>query len=187
LLVGYVMAEEFTLNVTAINDDGSITGTKGFGGFGGFGGKGGAGGKGGKGEPITVKLAKDVTVTKGKFDLTEKKFVADGENVKAAGLRAAFATAQNGSVSVAGKALTGSDKLELSIQDGKPAAKLNGKDVPFTDVSVKGKGNLTVRVTTNDDGVATNVMLTTGGFGGLFGGGKGGKGGATPPKTVTPK
>ena len=68
---------------------------------------------------------------------------------------------------VAGKALASSDTLELCVKNGTPAAKLNGKEVPFTDVSVKGKAPLTTRVTTNDDGTATSVII--GGGGGGFG------------------
>jgi hypothetical protein len=169
-VAGFALAEEFTMTVTAIGEDGSLTGTKG----GGF-GKGGKGGKGGKAEEVTIKVSKDAKVFKGKFDMDSKGFVPDGDDLKAAGLKSAFQAAQNGTVSVAGKALTGSDTLELSIKDGKPAAKLNGKEVPFTDVAVKGKQNLSVRVTTADDGSATQVLITPG-FGGGFGG-KGGKGG----------
>ena len=50
--------------------------------------------------------------------------------------------------------------------------KLNGKDIPFSDVTVRGKTALTTRVTTSDDGVATSILITAGGGGG-FGGGKG--------------
>lgn len=177
-MVGFVMAEEFTMNITAIGEDGAVTGTKGFN-FGG--GKGKGGGKGGfaKAEEITVKLARDVKVHKGKFDMDSKGFVADGDDLKLAGLRAAVTQAQNGNVLVAGKGLTDKDTLELTMSNGKPAAKLNGKTIPFTDVTVKGKAALAARVTTNDDGVATQVLLTGGGggFGGGFGGFKGkGKG-----------
>ena len=175
LLVSFVMAEEFTLQITAIGEDGSITGKKiavGKGGFGG--GKGGFG----KAEEVTVKVAKDVKVHKSKFDAEAKGLVADGDNLKLAGLRDAIRTAQNGNVTVAGKSLSDKDTLELTMQDGKPAAKLNGKSIPFTDVAVKGKAALNTRVTTNDDGVATTVLLTTGGggFGGIGGGGFKGKG-----------
>jgi len=62
------------------------------------------------------------------------------------------------------------------MRDGKPAAKLNGKDISFTDVTVKGKGPLTTRVTTGDDGVVTTILITGGGGGGI---GKG-KGKAKP-------
>jgi len=68
-----------------------------------------------------------------------KGFVADGDDLKLAGLKAAVTQAQNGNVLVAGKGLTDKDALELTIRDGKPAAKLNGKEIPFTDVTVKGK------------------------------------------------
>ena len=160
MLVGFAMAEDFTLQITSIGD-GAVTGKK----------VGKGGGKGGKAEEVTVKLAKDVKVHKGKFDMDTKAFVSDGDDLKVSGLKAAIMQAQNGSVTVGGIALSGKDALELTMRDGKPAAKLNGKDVAFADVAVKGKGPLNTRVTTNDDGVATTVLLTPGGGG--FGGGKG--------------
>jgi len=49
VVVGFVMAEEFTLQITAVGDDGALTGKKV------AGGKGGKGGFGGKAEEITVK------------------------------------------------------------------------------------------------------------------------------------
>jgi hypothetical protein len=154
LLGGFVLAEEFTLQISAINDDGSVTGKKFKGGKGGF-----------KAEEVTVKLAKGVTVRKGKFDADSKGFVAEGDDLKLSGLKAAFTQAQNGAVLVSGKALSDSDKLELAMKDGKPSAKLNGKDIPFTDVAVRGKANLATRVTTNDDGAVTAILLTGGGGG----------------------
>jgi hypothetical protein len=172
-LVGFVLAEEFTLQITSISDDGgSVTGTKlavpmakkGGGGKGGF----------GKGEEVTVKVSKDVKVFKGKFDTDAKKQVPDGDDMKLAGLKAAIMSAQNGSVSVDGTALTDKDKLELTVDKGKPMAKLNGKDVDFAKVTVKGKGPLTANVTTDDGGTITQVLV--GGKG--FGGGGFGKGGA---------
>jgi hypothetical protein len=163
-LVSFVMAEEFTLQITAINDDGSVTGKK-------F-AKGGKGGFG-KAEEVTVKLAKKVTVHKGKFDTDAKKFAADGDDLKLDGLKAAITQAQNGAVLVSGKAITDKDSLELSMKDGKPAAKLNGKEIPFTDVTVRGKAALNTRVTTDDDGVVTAVLITGGGGG--FGGKNKGK------------
>jgi len=180
-IVGFAVAEEFTLQITGISDDGTtITGNKiaGGGGKGGKGGKGGAGGFG-KAEEVTIKVAKDVKVFKGKFDTDSKAFAPEGDDLKFAGLKTAIQNAQNGTVSVSGKALTGSDVLELSVKDGKPAAKLNGKDVAFTDVSVKGKAPLSTRITTSDDGTVTQVLVTPGGgFGGGFGKGGGkGKGG----------
>jgi hypothetical protein len=165
MLVGFVLAEEFTLNITAVAEDGSVTGKKiatGKGGKGGF----------GKGEEVTVKLAKDVRVHKGKYDAETKGFAADGDDLKLAGLKTAVQQSQNGSVLVAGKSISEKDSLELAVRDGKPSAKLNGKEIPFTDVTVKGKGPLTTRVTTGDDGVATTVLITGGGGGG-FGKGKG--------------
>jgi len=175
-LVGFVMAEEFTMQISSISDDGmTVTGTKVAAPMaGGKGGKGGKGGFGGKGEEVSIKLAKDVKVFKGKFDADSKGFAPDGDDLKMAGLKAAIANAQNGSVTVGGKALTDADKLELSVKNGKPAAMFNGKAVDFADVAVKGKAPLTTRVTTTDDGVATTVLITGGGGG--FGG-KGGKGG----------
>lgn len=179
LFVGFVMAEEFTLQITSIGEDGAITGKKiaraAKGGKGGF----------GKAEEVTVKLAKNVTVHKGKFDAEAKGFAADGEDLKLAGLKTAVLQAQNGNVLVAGKGLTSSDALELTVRDGKPTAKLNGKEIPFSDVAVRGKGSLSVRVTTNDDNVATSVLITGGGGGGFggFGGGFGGFKGKTKAKT----
>jgi hypothetical protein len=160
MLVGFVLAEEFTLQITAIAEDGSVTGKKiaiGKGGKGGF----------GKSEDVTVKLAKYVKVHKGKYDAEAKGFAADGDDLKLTGLKTAIQQAQDGSVLVAGKSISAKDSLELSMRDGKPSAKLNGKDIPFTDVTVKGKGPLTARVTTGDDGVATTILITPGGgFGG---------------------
>src|SRR5262249_53682123 len=162
LLGGFVLAEEFTLQISAINDDGSVTGKKFKGGKGGF----------AKAEEVTVKLAKGVTVHKGKFDADTKGFVADGDDLKVSGLKAAFTQAQNGAVLVSGKAIADSDKLELAMKDGKPSAKLNGKDIPFADVTVRGKANLATRVTTGDDAVATSILLTGGAGGGFKGKGK---------------
>jgi hypothetical protein len=164
MLVGFALAEEFTLQITSIGDDGAVTGKK-------IAiGKKGGGGKGqfGKAEEVTVKLAKDVKVQKGKFDAEAKAFAGDGDDLKLAGLKAAIVQAQNGSVLVSGKGLTSSDALELTVRDGKPVAKLNGKDIPFSDVTVRAKGSLNTRVTTNDDGVVTSVLITGGGFGGGF-------------------
>jgi hypothetical protein len=168
MMVGFVIAEEFTLQITAVGNDGTVTGKK-------FAtGKGGKGGKGafGKTEEVTVKLAKDVKVQKGKYDAEAKAFAADGDDLKLAGLQAAVQQAQNGNVLVSGKSITDKDSLELTMRDGKPSAKLNGKDIPFADVTVKGKAALTTRVTTGDDGVATSILITGGGAGG-FGKGKG--------------
>jgi hypothetical protein len=161
MLVGFALAEEFTLQITAIAEDGSVTGKK-----------IAKGGKG-KGEEVTVKVAKDVKVHKGKFDAETKKLAADGDDLKLAGLKAAVQQAQNGNVLVAGKSLADKDSLELTIRDGKPSAKLNGKDIPFTDVTVRGKATLNTRVTTDDDGVATSILIAAGGGGGGGGGGKG--------------
>jgi hypothetical protein len=167
-LVGLVVAEEFVLQITSIAEDGSVTGNKIVVGKG-----GGKGGKGfGKGEEVTVKVAKGVKVHKGKFDAESKAFVADGDDLKLDGLKTAVLRAQNGNVLVAGKSLADKDSLELTLREGKPSAKLNGKDIPFSDVVVVGKASLSTRVTTGDDGVATSVLITTGGGFGI-GGGKG--------------
>jgi hypothetical protein len=172
-MVGFAFAEEFTLQISKISDDGtSVTGTKA---AGGKGGKGGKGGGFGKGEEVTVKVASSVKVFKGKFDTDSKSWAAEGDDLKLTGLKAAFTKAQNGNVTVDGKSLADSDTLTLTIKDGKPAAKLNGKDVDFTTVRVTGKTNLGARVTTSDDGTVTQVLLTpAGGFGGFGGGKKGG-------------
>jgi hypothetical protein len=162
MFVGLVLAEEFQLQITSIADDGSVTGTKtaipkv---------GKGGGKGQFAKGEEVTVKLAKDVKVHKGKFDPEAKGFAADGDDLKMSGLKTALQQAQTGAVLVSGKAISDKDSLELTMRDGKPAAKLNGKDIPFTDVTVKGKAPLTTRVTTGDDGVVTTILITPGGGG----------------------
>lgn len=160
LCVGFVLAEEFTLQITSITNDGSVTGTKIATGK----GKGGFGkGTFGKGEEVTVKLAKDVKVHKGKYDADAKSFAADGDDLKLTGLKAAVQEAQNGTILVAGKTLTAKDALELTMRDGKPVAKLNGKDIPFADVTVRGKAPLSTRVTTGDDGVVTTILITGGG------------------------
>ena len=178
-LVGVVLADEFNLAITKISDDGtSLTGTKTAIGGGGGKGKGGKGFGGAKGEEVTVKVSSNVKVFKGKFDMEAKGFVAEGDDLKLAGLKTAVQAAQNGNVTVGGKALSSTDVLELTINDGKPGAKLNGKAIDFADVTVKGKGPLTTRVITNDDGTVTQVLLTPGGgFGGFGKGGKGKGGG----------
>jgi len=173
-IVGLAIAEDFNLQITKISDDGSsVTGTKIAGGGGG--GKGKGKGGFGKGEEITVKLTSGVQVFKGKFDAEAKAFVKEGDDLKLAGLKDAIKHAENGSITVDGKALSDKDVLELTIKDGKPAGKLNGSAVEMDKVQVKGKAPLAARVTTDDSGTITTVILTTGGFGG---GGKGkGKGG----------
>jgi hypothetical protein len=82
-LVGFVRAEEFTLTITSISDDGSmVTGNKvslppKFGKGGGF----------GIGEVVTVNIGKDVKVFKGKAHPDKKSIlVADGDDLKFAGL-----------------------------------------------------------------------------------------------------
>ena len=171
-LVGFVMAEEFNLQISKINDDGSVTGTK-LAMAGKGKGKGGGGGGGfGKGEEVTVKFASGVKVYKGKFDSDAKAFVKDGDDLGLVGLKKAFKDVDKVSVTVGGNALTDKDTLELSVKDGKTAAKMNGKDIDINTVKVSGKTPLGTRVTTNDDGTVNTVLITgTGGFG------KGKKGG----------
>jgi len=172
VLVGLVMADEFVLNITKLSDDGSITGTKAP--MVDKGAKKGGFGKGvGKGEEVTVKLAKGVKVFKGKFDADTKGLVAEGDDLKLTGLKSALVAAENGNVLVGGKGLSNTDKLELSVVDGKPAAKLNGSAIEFSTVTVKGKGPLATRVTTGDDGAVNTVIIGGGGGGGGFGAGKG--------------
>jgi hypothetical protein len=173
-VVGFVMAEDFTLQITKIDGD-SVTGTKVAMG----GGKGGKGGKGGgKGEEFTGKLAKGVGVYKGKAEFADGKlnYTKEGDDLGMAGLKTALTHAENGSITVDGKGLTSTDTLELCVKDGKPCAKLNGKDVEMEKVKIAAKGPLTTRVTTDDSGNITTVLITTGGFGG-GGFGKKGKGG----------
>jgi hypothetical protein len=151
VFVGVVMSEEFNLQITKVNDDGTVTGKKFKGGFG-----------GGKGEAVTVKFAKDVKVYKGKFDAEAKGFVEDGDELGLKGLKTALSNADKVSFFVDGKGLTDKDMLEVCIKDGKPCAKLNGKDLDINTVAWKGKTPLMTRVTTNDDGAITQVLLTTG-------------------------
>jgi hypothetical protein len=174
-VVGFVMAEDFNLQITKIDGD-SVTGTK-LAGFGGKGGKGGKGAKGGKGEEFTGKLAKGVGVYKGKAEFADMAltYSKEGDDLGIAGLKAAMTSAENGSVTVDGKGLTSTDTLELCVKDGKPCAKLNGKDVEFEKVKVAGKAPLTTHVTTDDSGNITTVLIMPAGGG--FGGGKKGKGG----------
>jgi len=169
-VVGFVMAEDFTLQITKIDGD-SVTGTKIAGGKGGKGGKGG-----GKGEEYTGKLAKGVGVYKGKAEFADGKlsYTKEGDDLGIAGLKSALMHAENGNITVDGKGLTSTDTLELCVKDGKPCAKLNGKDVDMDKVKIAGKGPLTTRVTTDDSGGITTVLITTGGFGGKGGKGKGG-------------
>jgi len=170
LVVGFVVGEEFNLTITKINSDGTITGTKG-GGFGGGAGKGkGKGGAGGKAEEVTIKIAPNVEVYKGKFDADTKGFVKDGDNLKIAELK----SHENVTVTVGGKALEASDSLSLTIKDGKKMAMLNGKDVDINTVRVTSGLPLATRVTTSDDGTVTTIILTGGG-GGFGGKGKKGK------------
>jgi hypothetical protein len=164
-LVSIVAAEDFNLTITKFNDDGTVTGTK-------KAGKGGKGGKGGfgKGEEVTVKFDKKVSVYKGKYDMDTKGFVKDGDDLGMAGLKTAYNNADKVNITVDGTALTDKDRFEVAFKDGKPAAKLNGKDVDINKVRWQGRAGLSTRVTTNDDGTVTQVLITT------FGGGK--KGGA---------
>jgi hypothetical protein len=172
-LVGFVMAEEFNMQISKINDDGSVTGTKLAMGGKGKGGKGAFGGAK-AGEEVTVKLATGVKVYKGKFDTDAKAFVKDGDDLGLAGLKSAFKDVDKVTVTVGGNALTDKDTLELSIKDGKTAAKMNGKDIDINTVKVSGKTPLGAHVTTNDDGTVNTVLIT--GIGGGFGKGKKGGG-----------
>jgi hypothetical protein len=172
-LVGFVMAEEFSMQISKLNDDGSATGTKIAAAAKGK-GKGGGGAGFGKGEEVTVKFASGVKVYKGKFDTDAKAFVKEGDDLGLVGLKNAFKEVEYGSVTVGGTSLTAKDTLELTIKDGKPAAKLNGKEVDMNTVKVAGKTPLGARVTTNDDGTVNQVILT--GTGGGFGKGKKGGG-----------
>lgn len=152
MFVGFVAAEEFWMDITSINADGSVTGKKEV-----KGEKSGFGKFKVKSEEVTVKLARDVRVHKGKIE--KIRYTADGDDLKLVGLKAAVLQAQNGSVLVDGKAIGENDHLELSMHDDKPAAKLNGKDVPFATVQFLRKGPLRARVTTSDDGVATTILI----------------------------
>jgi hypothetical protein len=173
-LVGFVMAEEFNLQISKINDDGSITGTKQAMTAKGKGKGGGGGGFGKGGEEVTVKFASGVKVYKGKYDADAKGIVKEGDDLGLVGLKNAFKTADQVNVTVGGTALNDKDTLELSIKDGKVAAKMNGKDVDVSTVKVSGKAPLGTRVTTNDDGTVNTVIIT--GTGGGFGKGKKGGG-----------
>jgi hypothetical protein len=165
--VGWVMADEFNLQITKISDNGTmVTGFKAkAGGKGGKGGKGGFGGGFGKGEEVTVKIASGVQVYKGKFDTDSKSFVKDGDDLKLAGLKSALSEAAPASVTVSGNKLADNDKLELTIKDGKLVAKLNGKDIDVGAVQYTPKAPVQTRVTTDDNGVITNLIII-GGFGG---------------------
>jgi hypothetical protein len=178
-LVGFVMAEEFTLQISKINDDGTVTGTKiaipEAGAKGKGKGKGGAGGGFGKGEEVTVKLASGAKVYKGKYDADAKSVVKEGDDIGLVGLKEAIKAAEHLNVSVDGKALTDKDMFELAIKNNNPTAKLNGKEIDINTVTVKGKGPLATKVTTHDDGSINSVII--GGGGGGFGKGKKGGGG----------
>jgi hypothetical protein len=172
-LVGFVMAEEYNLQISKINDDGSVTGTKVAVGKAGGGNKGAKKGVG-KGEEVTVKFASGVKVYKGKFDMDAKSFVKDGDDLGLVGLKNAFKDVDRAHVTVGGNALADKDTLELSVKDGQIAAKLNGKEVDIATVKLSGKTPLTTHVTTNDDGTVNTVLITSGGGG--FGKGKKGGG-----------
>lgn len=158
--VSLVMAEDYTLQILKINNDGTVSGTKVKAGK----GKGGGGGFGfGKGEPVTVKLAKNVKIYKGKYDTDAKAFAKDGDDLGLTGLKAAYDKLDPVTVTVGGTALTAKDMLEVCIKDGKACAKLNGKDVDINTVAWKNKAPLVTRVTTDDDGNVTQVLITGGG------------------------
>jgi hypothetical protein len=161
-LVGWVMAEEFNLQISKVSDDGTnVTGFKAKGGK----GKGFGGGFGGfpKGEEVTVKIAPGVQVHKGKFDPDEMAFVKDGDDLKLTGLKAALKDVNPASVTVGGNKLADADKLELSTKDGMVVAKLNGKTIDVGTVNFTPKGTVNARVTTDDAGVITSVITI--GFG----------------------
>lgn len=156
MLVGFVVADEFSLNITLIDADGSVTGekpaTKSKGVF-------------TDKQKVTVKLASDVRVHMGKRDPETGRFVAVGDDMKLAGLKAALPRALNGGALVDGKAIGEKDKLELSMRDDKPAVKLNGKEIPFATVKFRRAGPLTTKVTTSFDGVATTILIIPPGAG----------------------
>jgi hypothetical protein len=155
VFIGFVAAEEFSLRIMSIDMDGSVTGvrmTK------------AKGPSGNKGEKVTVKLARDVQVHKGKRDPKTEGFVADGDDLKLAGLKTALQKALNGDVIILGKPLAEKDMLEVSVSDGKPVAKLNGKEISLATVNLRGKEPLDTHVTTSEDGVVTKILLTRGLF-----------------------
>jgi hypothetical protein len=153
MFVGFVVAEEFSFRIMSIDMDGSVTGVK---------------MNGTKGEKVTVKLARDVQVHKGKRDPKTEGFVADGDDLKLAGLKAALQKTLNGDVVILGKPLGEKDMLEVSVSDGKPVAKLNGKEISFATVHLRGKEPLTTLVTTSDDGVVTKILVFPRGLGFMF-------------------
>ena len=162
MLVGFVGAEEFTLLIGSINADGSVTGYKRVP----YENKGPFKGKTGMTiEMATVKLARDVRVHKGKRDPKTEAFIADGDDLKLAGLKAALQKALDGNVNVRGTVLGEKDTITISMHDGKPVAKLNDKEIPFGTVNIRGKDLLTTLVTTSDDGVATTILLPPPGMG----------------------
>jgi hypothetical protein len=161
MFVGVVVAEEFSLQIMSINEDGSVTGIKitqvkgKFPQIPNFGAQK-------KIEKVTVKLARDVRVHMAKLDPKAEGVVVDGDDLKLAGLKAAILKELNGHVGVLGKAIGEKDMLEISVSDGKPVAKLNGKEIPFATVYLRQKAPLEAHVTTSDDGVATKIVLGRG-------------------------
>lgn len=152
MFVGFVAAEEFRLEIMSINEDGSVTGVRTF-----------------RKKPftnftekkVTVKLARDVRVHMAKLDPKTEEVVVDGDDLKLAGLKAALQKALNGHVGVIGKAIAEKDMLEISVSDGKPVAKLNGKEIPFATVYLREKKPLEAYVATSDDGVATKILISS--------------------------
>src|SRR5580704_9047113 len=116
-LVGFVMAEEFSMQISKLNDDGSATGTKIAAAAGAKKGKGGGGAGFGKGEEVTVKFASGVKVYKGKYDMDAKAFVKEGDDLGLVGLKNAFKDVDRANVTVGGTSLTAKDTLELTIKD----------------------------------------------------------------------
>jgi len=150
MFVGFVVAEEFSFRIMSIDDNGSVTGVKMIKTQGPF---------GSKGEKVTVKLAHDIRVYRGKRDPKTDGFVADGDDLKLAGLKSALQKALSGDVMILGNPLGEKDVLEVSVSDGKPVAKLNGKEIPFATVNLREKEPLTTLITTSDDGVVTKIVL----------------------------
>jgi hypothetical protein len=80
VVVGYVVADDYTLFITKI-EDGKVTGKK-------------FGKKGGKAEEVTVILDKDAKVFKGKFDPEAKGLAKDGDAIKMDDMKSALKDAQ---------------------------------------------------------------------------------------------
>jgi hypothetical protein len=138
------------LRITKVNDDGTVTGKKTT-----------KTGKTGKIEEVTVRIAKDVKVYRGKFDFEAKAYVKDGDELGLTGLKTVFKSVDKVNVTVGGTPLTDKDNLEVAIKDGKTVAKLNGKDIDINTVIWRSKTPLMTRATTDDDGTVTQVLIIT--------------------------